>query len=170
MFQKVSNGYEQYRLQMKAYVLVPFILFTSKVYSQSAESIEFEPPVKLNSPLVTSGNLLDSQISSDSQWVVYRADQDIDGVSEIYSIPIAGGEPTKLNPALVSGGNVLLSFKISPDSKRVVYAADQDTDNVVELYSVPITGGEAIKLNSDLVAGGGVSFFASDYQISPNSE
>ena len=72
---------------------------------------------------------------------------------------------TKLNGALVSGGNVTGFFKISPDSSRVVYRADQQTNDVIELYSVPLVGGSETKLNGALVSGGEVF----DFQISPDS-
>jgi hypothetical protein len=67
--------------------------------------------------------------------VVYRADQDIINVVELYSVPI-GGPPTagsKLNRTLVNSGNVD-SFQISPESGRVLYIAIQDTAGVMELY------------------------------------
>jgi len=132
-------------------------------------SVPIEGPmtagIKLNGPLVPNGNVARFQISPDSSRVVYRADQEDDGVAEIFSVPISGptGPVIKLNGNLVSGGDVSI-FQISPDSSRVVYRADQDTDNVFELYSVPLGGETAgIKLNSNLVSGGDVSIF----QISP---
>lgn len=80
-----------------------------------------------------------AQISPDGQMVVYRADQDVDGVDELYSVPATGGVITKLNGPLVNGGKVI-DFHISADSSRVVYSADQETDEVFELfvsYDVP---------------------------------
>ena len=98
-------------------------------------------------------------ISADSTRVVYRVDQDTDGVYELYSVPISGGPAVKLNGTLPTGGDVW-EFAVSPDSTRVVYFADQDADGVYELYSVPISGGTAVKLNDTLVTGGGVLDFA----------
>ena len=91
--------------------------------------------IKLNSPLVTGGNVRDFSISPNSSRVVYSADQDTDGVGELYSVPIGGGTVTELNSPLVAGGSVY-RFSISPDSSRVVYSADQDTDGMFELYGV----------------------------------
>jgi len=123
-----------------------------------------------NSKLVAMpafGNVADFRMSPDGLYVVYGADQDTDGIFELYSVPLTGGVPIKLNGALVPGGEVSLvhGFQISLDSSRVVYRADQDTDTVVELYSVPITGGAAVKLNAALVPGGEVGSFT----ISPDS-
>ena len=91
--------------------------------------------IKLNDPLVTNGYVIDFQISPDSSRLVYLANQDTEGVSELYSVPLAGGTVTKLNDPLVTNVN-LIRGQISPDSSRVVYLADQDTDGVYELYGV----------------------------------
>ncbi len=125
--------------------------------------------IKLNKALVAGGNVDGFQISPDSSRVVYGADQDTVGATEIYSVPI-GGPPSdgiKLNKALVPGGSVQQDALISPDSSRVVYRADQDTVGVFELYSVPIGGpaSAGIKLNKALVPGGDVKGF----RISPDS-
>ncbi len=75
------------------------------------------------------GDVWDFKISKDSSRVVYRANQDTVSTFELYSVPLGGGVATKLNPVLVSGGDVdvVFGFKISADSSRVVYRANQDT-------------------------------------------
>jgi Tol biopolymer transport system component len=101
------------------------------------------------------------QISPDSRYVVFLADLDVDDRDELYSVPITGSLPSKLNPLLVNEGDVR-RFGITPDGQRVIYTADQEVDNRVELYSVPIGGGAAIKLNGALVSGGNVDTFKID--------
>ena len=126
--------------------------------------------VKLNGDLVDGGaiswNVFRPFVSPDSQWVVYNADQETDGVFELYSVPIGGGTAVKLNRALVEGGGAF-SPTISRDSARVVYLAEQQTVDVMELYSVPIAGPSSagIKLNGALVAAGDVI----EAEISPDS-
>jgi hypothetical protein len=75
------------------------------------------------------------QISPDGRYAVYLADQDTDGVLELYSVPLGGPAAAgiKLNGALVASGDVGF-FRISADSGRVVYIADQDANEVFELY------------------------------------
>ena len=122
--------------------------------------------VKLNGPLPTGGGVSSAGLtfSPDSSRVLYRADQDTDGVDELYSVPSGGGAAVKLNGALVANGDVYsYGFQFSPDSSRVLYLADQDTDGVYEIYSVPIGGGAAVKLNGPLsmesdVSSGGLQF------------
>lgn len=81
-------------------------------------------------------------------------------MTELYSVPIAGGSATKINGTLIAAEDVW-NFKISSDSSYVVY----QTDEVPEIYKVPLTGGTVIKLNGTLVSGGEVS----DFEISPDS-
>lgn len=89
------------------------------------------------------GDVEDLRISPDGSRVVYRADQSLDDVMELYSVPIDGGASVKLNGTLVAFGDVRGDFQVSPDSQYVVYRADQDTNGILELYSVPGVGGDA---------------------------
>ena len=96
--------------------------------------------VKLNGTLPLDGDVIDFRISHNSQGVVYRADQGVDEVYNLYLVPSVGGiSPIRLNPDLVPGGDVghpLYSypFDITPDDKGVVYIADQEDDEVDELF------------------------------------
>jgi Tol biopolymer transport system component len=126
---------------------------------------------KLNGPLAASGDVAlflgSIAFSPDGQRVAYVADQETDGVDELYSVPIGGpaSAGVKLNKPLVAGGDVAffsgMVFDFTADSSRVVYAADQDTDGVIELYSAPAAGpaSAGVKLNQAFVAGGGLSRF-----------
>ena len=77
---------------------------------------------QLDGPMVDK-NIREIKISPDGSRVVYLADEDTEGVNEIYSVPIGGGAATRLNGPLVAGGRVS-SFVISPDSNTVVYSAE----------------------------------------------
>jgi hypothetical protein len=90
------------------------------------------------------------QVSEDSSSVIYVADQDDNGVQQLYHVPSEGGSTTRINPSLVTGGDVasglfmirLPALHITPDSSSVLYLADQDTDGVLELYAVWIQAEE----------------------------
>ena len=65
------------------------------------------PAVRLNPPLVAGGNVeWPPLFSPDSSRVVYVADQDVDGMLELYSVPLAGGTVVKLNAPLIPAGDV----------------------------------------------------------------
>jgi hypothetical protein len=112
---------------------------------------------KLSGVMPGFGDVQDFKISPDGRFVVYSADQNTDGVVELFSAPLSGGTPVKLTPPLfdsIPQG----AYLISPDSTRVVYKADQDTDNMYELYDVPIAGpaSASVKLNRSLPPGSSV--------------
>ncbi len=118
------------------------------------------PVVRLNGPLVAGGDVSSTSssavtraISPDGSTVVYRADQAVDEVFELWSVPIGGGAAVRLNGPLVAGGDVGVHSSITSDSATVFYEADQDTNNVTELYGVPIHGGTAVRLNPALPPG-----------------
>ncbi len=122
---------------------------------------------KLNGPLQPMGNVVQARFSPDENYIVYIADQVNDDSFELYSVPITGGTPVRLNKDLPSGVDIF-SFIISPDSQRVVYKAEQNAIGVTELFSVPITGPSTagVQLNEAPVQFGNVSTF----RISPQSD
>jgi Tol biopolymer transport system component len=147
-------------------ILLPLLLGVSPITGLSAPlTIPDEHRQKLNSPLVDGGDVFFAQVSPDGNTAVYIADQDTNGVWELYSAPLGNGDITKLSDSLVEAGNVA-HFEISSDSSTVVYVADQDTDDVYELYSVPIHGGTSTRIHAplDLFGDQGVG----DFQISPD--
>ncbi len=110
--------------------------------------------VKLNGPLDPLGDVISFEVSPDGARVLYRADQEAPDIDELYSVPIDGSGPAvKLNPALVSGGDVVTPLDLSADGATALYYADGETDGVVELFAVPAAGGPAVKLNGTLDPG-----------------
>jgi len=103
------------------------------------------------------------EISADGTRVVYRSDQDVAGVVELYSAPIDGSEAAvKISGTLAAGGDVT-GFALNPDATRVVFRADEQVNDTFELYSAPIAGGQApVKVSGTLVAGGSV---ATDFAV-----
>jgi Tol biopolymer transport system component len=119
---------------------------------------EIEWRRKLSGEMVTGGGVLDFIISPDGRRVLYYAEQLINGLRELFSVPINGGTAIRLNSDLPAGGSID-RYYISPDSSTVVYLADQESDDVAELYSVPIVGGTPSKLNDSLAFERDVALF-----------
>jgi Tol biopolymer transport system component len=115
-------------------------------------------PTKLNGPLIANGDVVSARISHDGSRVVYRADQEADEVTELFSVPFGGGAAVKLSGTMPADGDVL-GIEISSDDSRVVYLADPLTNDALDVYSVPIAGGTAVKLSGALVPGGSVVQF-----------
>ena len=141
------------------------------------------PAVKLNGPLAAGGDvglflstdvpfLPGFEVGPDSLRVVYLADQDTDGLRELYSVPLHGGPATKLNHPIPLGSYVGsqspdlgTGYRISPDGQRVTYLVKYSTQ---ELFSVPIDGSlPAVKLNATLPSPS--SRVQADYRISADS-
>ncbi len=121
------------------------------------------PAVKLSGELLPGGpvrgTVADFQISPDGRRVVYRADQDLDDVYELYSAQLHGKKQRiKLHEPFVPGRSVpRAGFQVAPDSMHVAFIADADTNDVHELYGVPIDGsGPPVKLSASLTTGGDV--------------
>lgn len=139
--------------------------FGSAAEKSITASLSGNSPIKLNGPLVAGGDIITQTISPDNSTVVFIADAEIDGVFELYSVPISGGTVTKLNPNLSSSRDVNI-FEITPDSSTVIFHADADTAGVDEVYSVPIAGGTATKLNGPVTPNGRIS----DFTLSPDGK
>lgn len=93
----------------------------------------------------------DFEFSPDGTRVVYRVEASAsDTLDEgLFSVPVTGGEPIRLNGDLPEAGRVKAGFKISSDSTRVIYVADQSFLRVDEIFSASITGGESVRLNPE---------------------
>lgn len=105
---------------------------------------------KVNAPMVAGGDVQSGtfRFGPDSDFMVYRADQDVDGDNELYMVDLTTpGVAAKLNGTLPAGGDVSF-FRINPDGLQLIYAADQDTEGLAELYNVDLsTPGSSTKLN-----------------------
>jgi Tol biopolymer transport system component len=128
---------------------------------------------RLNPSLVSGGAVLYFQISPDSRWAVYKADQETNERFEMYCVPTNGPSTLaiKISRTLGSLGDVMF-FRIAPDSSRVAYLADpfsfMHPDDIVRLYGVAIRGpgSSSLQLNGTLVDGGDVRTF--DFAPNPH--
>ncbi|HEX6883478.1 MAG TPA: hypothetical protein VF530_08865 [Planctomycetota bacterium] len=81
-------------------------------------------------------------VTADGQRVVYCAEQDLDDVVELYSVPLDGGSaPVKLNGPVSFGGVSASEVTLSPDSRWVLFMA-QEEYLVQHAYSVLADGSE----------------------------
>ncbi|NOT31253.1 MAG: hypothetical protein HOP15_12470 [Planctomycetes bacterium] len=139
-----------------------------------------ESPRRLNGPLVAGGHLVEVQYWDgfpifDEPWlaigsgnrVVYRGDQDTDGVIELFSAPIDGSEP----PVKIGGPNASFDLcLLTPDGTRALFVADPEGDDVFDLYSSPIDGSAPpTRVNGPLVPGASFDPSESGLAVSPDS-
>lgn len=110
---------------------------------------------KLNSTLPSGGAIFEFKFTPDGSTVVYRGDQDTEGIDELFAVPAGGGTPLKLNEP---GAN-LFFYEISADGSTVVYQTSTGGTGVDELFSAPIGGGTVTQLNGPLAVGETVGSF-----------
>jgi hypothetical protein len=75
---------------------------------------------------------------------------------QLFSVPVAGGEPTPLSPPVPISIEFLgiRGIRVSPDSDRVLYAAEQDAADQTVVYAVPIEGGPITRLAGPIARNG----------------
>lgn len=108
-------------------------------------------------------------VTPDEQTIIFRGDLTSDGVDEIYSLPIEGGDFTPLLPPGSPFNFDLVYFAISPDGSTIAFHGDYNENQVGELYVIPITGGTPFVVNdphqtagSDVSSGVDKIVFSSD--------
>lgn len=131
------------------------VVFMAESPTVSTENVIYRQYFAGGPSVQISPALLDVEsfaLSPDGSTVVMLASS-VGYVTELYSMPIGGGIPVKLNPALATGGYVR-DFAITPDSSKVVFNADAITAGSHMLLSAPIGGGSS----SVLVPSSGSSY------------
>jgi len=129
-----------------------------------------DEPYLLSGDLVELGDVFDHKVSPDGKWIVFRADKEVEGKFELYSVPTIGGTPIKISGEMIAAGDVSSSYKISPDSSRVVFRADKTVNGEFELYRASISANSVILLSKigqnpfSLLRTGHVS---NEFEISP---
>ncbi len=105
--------------------------------------------ITLSGTLVAGGDVVDFAISPDGFYVAYVADQNTDGVFELYVVPVdksSSETAVKISGSFMAGDGIVetapgqYAFAWAPDSSRLAYLADQRTAGVVELFSNQPTG------------------------------
>ena len=95
-------------------------------------------------------------VTPDGNNVLFVADYDTAGKFELYSLPIAGGTPTRVSDSLPFAGDVT-GFEVSPDGTNVAYIAGQNTSSNKEVFLKSITGtpGTSVRVSDPASANGG---------------
>ncbi|MCC7409246.1 MAG: hypothetical protein IT442_14365 [Phycisphaeraceae bacterium] len=91
-------------------------------------------------------------ISPDGAYVVYGSDEQSDDLYQLYSVPVAGGDPVRLNNKVFTNRLSGVYFRsYASDGTQVVYmqADDHGSSVTYDLYSVPLAGGSPINLTDN---------------------
>ena len=111
-------------------------------------------PVRITDPMVAGGDVPTFKYAwaQGGSRVVYAADQAVDGVTEVYSVPAAGGPAVNLTQA-ISPTAAAADFGLSWDGTKVGISAKATVGALTQLYAVPAGGGAAVTLSGNLPGG-----------------
>lgn len=118
------------------------------------------PAALASGAMAAGGDVIDLWWSPDSTLIAYLADQNTDGVDELFVVdvtnPAAPVAPIQISGALTTAANDVTAVAWSPDASGLVYAADP-TDGVTELFYVdlanPAAPGAPARIHPTLAAG-----------------
>ncbi len=127
--------------------------------------------IEISGSLVLNGAVYENfRWSPDSLRVAYRADQDIDGVVELYISLANGGSNIQVSSVISDASSTaeLVEFKWSPDGTRIAYIANHDIWYRHELYVALSDGSNSNKVSGVVVNTTDVNV-ASNFKWSPDS-
>lgn len=129
-------------------------------------------PVKVNTGVVTGGDVTTYAWVPGSNRLVYRSDEVTDEEYNLYLYDaVSAAQRVQLNGPLVSLGDVNTNFTISPTGDNVAYTSDEQVDGQVRLYLVDISGatpGPPVEYSEGFHPDGDVSTTTGDVAFSPN--
>jgi hypothetical protein len=129
-----------------------------ELYAASEDGVDI---IKLSGTMVAGGNVVEFKVSPDGIYAAYVADQDSNGLFELYVVPVdktSGESAVKVSVPLegsgireTAAGSGAYYFAWAPDSSRVAYIADANdgTADFFELFSSTPDGSQQ-NLVSDL--------------------
>lgn len=108
------------------------------------------PPERVSMPLGSNRDVAISfAVTDDGSRVLYRADQNLDEVFELCSVPVDPGSGLGSFCTAVPSFADVASLLLSPDGTRVLFLADARFDERYELFQAPVNG----STNPRLVSG-----------------
>jgi hypothetical protein len=128
--------------------------------------------VMQNIPLASGGDVIKAEVAWGKGKVVYSADQEIDGVTNLYISTLGTQGSTKLSGAICGSCAGVRDFAVSRDGNYAVFVAEKDNLGVDEIYSVNLsTLAAPVKLNGSAAGAGAVDWGSGRWSmaISPDS-
>lgn len=146
-----------------------FVVPVDKSASESAQKISGTPMAGGGLKKIAAGQYAFAW-APDSSRIAYLADQNTDGVVELYSNTPDGTDRTTVLLSVLPGDDRdVEDFAWSPDfsnSQKIAYLADGDLNDVIELYTTLPAASAPLKISSGLGPGSNVTAF----KWAPNAE
>jgi len=123
---------------------------------KTSPATEVMPAVlRLNGPLQAAGAVHQYRPTPDASRVVYRADELLDNVFELFVVEAGGGRSAPLDLGLSEGEGLFGDFQ--PTGTHVVFRTNGGPTEGNQMYAAPLEGGPAVNLTPPLVAEGNVA-------------
>lgn len=147
-------------------ILITLSILISPVWAAQARLApqSIDDVTNLSGPMVEGGEVNSFDISPDGNYVVFRADKDLVGKMELYSVNLQTLEVIRLSESM-SDTYDISNILISPDSQWVVYSVNTSSSGRY-LRSVPISGGNSKIITHPLQSS---SRNARNFAITPDS-
>lgn len=116
-------------------------------YRTAADGSGTPTPVAVSN--IGAADIDEMVVTPDGQSIIFVADITTDGVDELYSLPIAGGEAVRLLPEMPDFADVG-PMVVSPDGSLIAFQADYEADGVGAAFVVPVEGGVPYRVSDDL--------------------
>lgn len=94
-----------------------FELYSSDLVTGA--QVKLNPALALNGDVVAGPAATQPKVTPDGSTVVYAADAAVNGIENLYRVPIGGGPSTAIGGATGIGSSTIRGFVLSPDGSRV---------------------------------------------------
>jgi Tol biopolymer transport system component len=137
-------------------------LYSVPIGGGSARKLNGAPLYKYRDDQVVDTRVMDHcKFSPDSQRVVFMADSATIPARQLFSVPLNGGPPVRLN-----GDHECVNyFSITTDSQAVIYRSTGIGADKAAYCRVPIGGGSPVKFFESTPT---TSYWKDDYRLTPN--
>jgi hypothetical protein len=89
--------------------------------------------------------------TSDSQNLLYLAEQDLASSRDLYAVSMTASTPVPVRLSVSSGvGSDVSSYKLSDDDTKVLFSGDVEVPNFRELFLNSVSGGTQQKVSANL--------------------
>lgn len=114
---------------------------------KSSLSLTVSAPLKINMPLIRSGDFFGMVPAANGTKFAFRGNPDVDGEMHLFAIDPNGANIQRVTKAYPSGGGKLGTFSMIDNGAKIIYIADQDTAGISELYVGDTNGAAPIKVS-----------------------
>ncbi len=111
-------------------------------------SLVVSAPVKINMPVIRSGDYFISSPAANGSKFAFRGNPDVDAEMHLYASDSNGSNVVRVTKDYPAGGGKLPTvFAFTANGAKMIYIADQDTAGLQELYVGDTNGAAPIKVS-----------------------